>query len=98
MTALSQPNITALAEQVVAHLDGEWSVEPFPSDWGRKGAWLREDGGAILTIGESLEYADRNKNRLVVGTDYPRETLAATSTGRRPPPPEHACHEKVRGS
>ena len=34
----SQIAMTDLAEQVAAHLDGSWSVEPFPDDWGRRGA------------------------------------------------------------
>ena len=69
----NQIAMTALAEQVASHLDGSWSVDPFPDDWGRRGAWLREEGGAILSLGESQALSERNKNRLTVGTDYPKE-------------------------
>lgn len=81
---MNQSDMTSLAEQVAEHLDGEWSVEPFPSDWGRKGAWLRETGGAILNLGESQEYSDRNKNRLTVGTDYPKEHSERGFSSKRP--------------
>jgi hypothetical protein len=81
---MNQLDMTSLAEQIAEHLDGEWSVEPFPSDWGRKGAWLRETGGSILNIGESQEYSERNKNRLSVGTDYPKEHSERGFSTKRP--------------
>jgi hypothetical protein len=81
---MNQADMTSLAEQVAEHLPGEWSVEPFPGDWGRKGAWLRETGGAILNIGESQEYSERNKNRLAIGTDYPKEHSERGFSTKRP--------------
>ncbi len=70
---MNQPELTSLAEEVAENLAGSWSVEPFPSDWGRRGAWIRGTHGEILSIGETQEYAKRNKNILDVGTDYPKE-------------------------
>lgn len=81
---MTRRDLTALAEEVVEHLDGEWAIEPFPADWGRLGAWLREDKEAILSIGETQVYADRNKSQLVVSTDYPRDRDGRTSSQRRP--------------
>lgn len=93
---MNQSDMTTLAEQVAEHLAGAWSVEPFPSDWGRAGAWLRGEADEILSLGETQEYAKRNKNLLDVGTDYPREhgergfstkrpriSVSATKTGRQ---------------
>lgn len=70
---MTQDHMTTLAEEVAEHLEGAWSVESFPADWGRKGAWLRGEAGEILSIGESQEYSERSKNRLSIGTDYPKE-------------------------
>jgi hypothetical protein len=82
---MNQHDMTTLAEQIAEHLDGEWEVKPFPDDWGRKGAWLHELGtGAILSIGESQEYSERNKNRLSVGTDYPKEHSERGFSTKRP--------------
>lgn len=76
--------MTSLAEQVAEHLAGAWSVEPFPSNWGRAGAWLRGEAGEILSLGETQEYAKRNKNLLDVGTDYPREHSERGFSTKRP--------------
>jgi hypothetical protein len=82
---VKQHDVTTLAEQVAEHLDGEWEVAPFPDDWGRKGAWLRELGtGAILSLGESQEYTDRFKDKLSVGTDYPKEHSERGFSTKRP--------------
>jgi hypothetical protein len=81
---MNQSELTSLVEQVAEHLDGAWSVEPFPADWGRRGAWLRGESGEILSIGETQEYAKRNKNILDVGTDYPREHNERGFSTKRP--------------
>ena len=84
-TSISQDEMVALIEQVAEHLSGQWTVDPFPGDWGRGGAWLREDRtGAILSIGESQIWADRHKNLLAIGTDYPKERDGQSSMQRRP--------------
>ena len=77
--------VTSLAEQVAELLPGEWSVDPFPADWGRAGAYMRERGSqAIVIIGESQEPADRDKNRLSVSTDYPRDRDGSPSGAEHP--------------
>ena len=77
--------LTTLAEQVAEALPGSWSVKPFPEDWSRVGAYLVEEGRkAILILGESQEYSDRNKNRLTVLTDYPKDREGHMSSARRP--------------
>jgi hypothetical protein len=81
---VNQSEMTSLAEQVARHLDGAWSVEPFPDDWGRHGAWLRGERGESLSIGETQEYSKRNKNLLDVGTDYPKEHGERGFSTRRP--------------
>ena len=92
---MNQHEITVLAEQVAENLDGAWSVEPFPADWGRAGAWLRGEAGESLSFGETQEYSKRNKNLLDVGTDYPKHgdqgfhtkrpriSVSATKTGKQ---------------
>lgn len=77
--------LVSLAEGVGSLLPGSWSVEPFPADWGRAGAYLRErDTQATVIIGESQEYADRDKNLLSVSTDYPRDRDGRPSEIPRP--------------
>jgi hypothetical protein len=74
-----------LAQQVARDLPGTWVVTPFPEDWGRAGAHLREtQSQAILILGESQEYSDRKKNRLTVQGDYPRDRHGHMSSARRP--------------
>lgn len=81
---MNQPELTLLAEQVAEHLPGAWSVEPFPADWGRRGAWLRGEHGETLSIGETQDYSKRNKNQLDVGTDYPKEHRERGFSTKRP--------------
>lgn len=82
---LGSKTLTALAEQVAEALPGTWSVRPFPEDWGRAGAHLLEERrGAILALGESQEYSNRNKSRLTVTTDYPRDHRNQISSAHRP--------------
>jgi len=82
--------LTTLAEQVAEALPGSWSVKPFPEDWGRAGAYLREESrDAILALGESQEYSDRNKKgqgpgRLTILTDYPKDREGHMSSAHRP--------------
>jgi hypothetical protein len=57
--SIRRDQVVSLAERVADLLPGTWDIEPFPADWGRAGARLREhDTQAILIIGESQEYAD----------------------------------------
>ena len=73
-----------LAQQVAEHLPGEWTVEGFPSDWGRGGAYLHDSNNqATLIIGESQDYADRNKNKISISGDYPRDRDGRMSEARR---------------
>lgn len=65
----------SLAEWVAKALPGNWTVTPFPEDWGRLGAYLREEQSqATLILGESQQPSDRNKNLLSVTGDYPRDS------------------------
>lgn len=84
MSTVNLYELTLLAEQIAEHLDGSWTVEPFPADWGRPGAWLRGERGEILSIGPTQEYARHNKNQLDVGTDYPKAHHEREFTTRRP--------------
>ena len=84
MTRSANP-IVFLAEQIAGFLPGEWTVKSFPEDWGRQGAYLTEHGSqAILAIGESQEYSERNKQKLTVSTDYPKDHDGRQSSARRP--------------
>ena len=77
--------LTSLAERVAESLPGEWTVTPFPEDWGRAGAYLKEARSqAILILGESQEYSDRNKNKITISGDYPKDRSGNTSQARRP--------------
>jgi hypothetical protein len=84
MDPASHDAISRLAQEVATHLPGEWTVIPFPIDWGRRGARLVEQAGAMLSIGDSQDVSDRQKMRLVVHTDYPRDSGGAMSVARRP--------------
>jgi hypothetical protein len=77
--------IKATIEEIAEHLSGDWEMEPFPDDWGRDGAYLREQHSqAILAIGESQVYSDRHKNLLTVSTDYPKDHEGKMSSASRP--------------
>jgi hypothetical protein len=74
-----------LGQQVASALPGTWTVTPFPEDWGRAGAYLREtESQAILILGESQEYSERNKNKLSVQGDYPKDRDGHMTSARRP--------------
>jgi hypothetical protein len=78
-------DFVALAEQVAEHLPGDWDVMSFPADWSRHGAYLTEHKTqAILVLGESQEYSERNKQRLTVSTDYPKDRHGRMSSAKRP--------------
>ena len=83
--SIKQDVFTSLAERVAESLPGNWSVDPFPENWGRAGAYLREERSqAVLVLGESQEYADRSKNKLTIVGDYPRDRRGQVSQARRP--------------
>ena len=85
MTRTSWNIIVALVEEIARHLPGEWDLKPFPEDWGRRGGYLTElNTKAILVIGDSQEYSERNKNKLSVSTDYPKDNDGRPSSARRP--------------
>ena len=75
--------ILNLIEEVAESLPGQWDMKPFPDDWGRIGAWLTNPTTkAILAIGESQQL--RDKNRLDVATDYPKDSKGNSAYEPRP--------------
>jgi hypothetical protein len=85
MDLAKQAQLIQLAEDIAEALPGQWDVEPFPEDWSRAGAYLIEPKTqAKLSVGESQEYSERNKQKLTVSTDYPRTHDGNTSSARRP--------------
>ena len=40
----------SLAEQIAESLPGNWTVTPFPEDWGRAGAYLNESRNKAILI------------------------------------------------
>jgi hypothetical protein len=85
MENLTSQHFMNLARTIAEQLLGEWEVKPFPEDWSRRGAYLTEHvSQAMLAIGESQEYSERNKQRLTVSTDYPKDRHGHMSSARRP--------------
>jgi hypothetical protein len=74
-----------LAAEIAEALPGQWDVTPFPEDWSRAGAFLIDAGTqAKLSIGESQEYSERNKQKLTISTDYPKDHEGRMSSAHRP--------------
>jgi hypothetical protein len=85
MDIVKQAQLIQLTEDIAEALPGQWDVEPFPEDWSRAGAYLIEPKTqAKISVGESQEYSERNKNKLSISTDYPRDHEGRTSSARRP--------------
>jgi hypothetical protein len=85
MNPATQAQLVQLAEDIAESLPGQWDVEPFPEDWSRAGAYLIEPKTqAKISVGESQEYSERNKQKLTISTDYPKTHDGSTSSAKRP--------------
>ena len=76
---MNREYITTLLAEIAEHLPGAWDLEPFPDGWNLGGYLKNHATHAILTIQKSGQYVDRNKDKLNISGDVPRD-----NKGERP--------------